>query len=84
MCSACEGELSKCLPSRIADQKIHRTCFFVLGLVSSTVRGAELLEACGWTAGYTPIGLPTGYCLPEVVDSFVEVSRGHLYKGDAP
>jgi large subunit ribosomal protein L17e len=65
--------------SNLAMQMCHSadsyrsTCFFALGLIACCQRGAELLETCHWVAAYTPIGVPTGYCLPEVVDSFLEV-----------
>lgn len=46
----------------------------MLGLIACCPRGAELLETCHWVAAHTPIGVPTGYCLPEDIDSFLEVS----------
>lgn len=50
-----------------------RTCFFVLGLISSTLVGAEILEECGWIATRTPIGQTTGLCLPDDLSRFVHL-----------
>jgi hypothetical protein len=53
------------------------TCFFVLGLISSTRMGAELLEELGWVSTRTPMGHTTGICLPNDISRFVQVSSGH-------
>lgn len=51
------------------------TCFFVLGLIASSIEGAVLLESCDWNVAYTPVGTPTGYCLPSDLDHLVHVSK---------
>ena len=51
-----------------------RTCFFVLGLISSTPQGAEILDDYHWEATLSPLGLPTGLCVPVDIDRFVSVS----------
>ena len=51
-----------------------RTCFFVLGLISSTPQGAEILDDYHWEATLSPLGLPTGMCVPANVDQLVSVS----------
>lgn len=50
------------------------TCFFVLGLISSTLQGAELLDDYRWEATLTPLGMPTGLCIPIDFERFVYVS----------
>jgi rapamycin-insensitive companion of mTOR len=51
-----------------------RTCFFVLGLISSTIQGAEILSDFGWDATLSPLGLPLGICVPADVSKFTMVS----------
>lgn len=53
---------------------VKGTCFFVLGLISSTEQGSEILEEYGWIATRTPMGFPTGVCLPVDIAKFVAVS----------
>ncbi|KAF9781640.1 Rapamycin-insensitive companion of mTOR, N-term-domain-containing protein [Thelephora terrestris] len=50
-----------------------RTCFFALGLVSSTPQGAEILEDYGWEATLSPLGLPTGLCIPASIEKFLSI-----------
>ncbi|ODO05811.1 hypothetical protein I350_04872 [Cryptococcus amylolentus CBS 6273] len=52
---------------------IRGTCFFVIGLISSTRMGAEILEEFGWIATRTPLGHTTGLCLPNDVSRFVNI-----------
>nr|VWP00964.1 Guanyl nucleotide exchange factor Sql2 [Ganoderma boninense] len=52
---------------------VRGTCFFVLGLISSTPQGAEILDDYHWEATLSPLGLPTGLCVPVDVDKFVSV-----------
>nr|KIR45878.1 sterility protein Ste20 [Cryptococcus bacillisporus CA1280] len=52
---------------------IRGTCFFVIGLISSTRMGAEILEEFGWIATRTPLGDTTGLCLPNDVSRFVAI-----------
>jgi rapamycin-insensitive companion of mTOR len=54
-----------------------RTAFFVLGLISSTIPGAEVLSDHGWDATLTPLGLPTGICVPADLTKFIGVSCLH-------
>ncbi|KAL7420859.1 hypothetical protein Q5752_004812 [Cryptotrichosporon argae] len=49
------------------------TCFFVLGLISSTRMGAEILEEYGWVSTRTPMGMTTGLCLPNDLSRFVQI-----------
>ncbi|TFY75873.1 hypothetical protein EWM64_g8137, partial [Hericium alpestre] len=61
----------------IADQSlvlsVRGTCFFVLGLISATPLGAEILDDYHWEATLSPLGLPTGLCIPVDIDKFVSI-----------
>jgi large subunit ribosomal protein L17e len=61
-----------CVVFRI--DKIFRTCFFILGLISSTSQGAEILDDYHWESTLTPLGFPTGICIPADVERFLSVS----------
>jgi hypothetical protein len=49
------------------------TCFFIIGLISSTQMGAEILEEYGWIATRTPMGQTTGLCLPNNISRFAYI-----------
>jgi rapamycin-insensitive companion of mTOR len=51
-----------------------RTCFYVLSLISSTSQGAEILDDYQWEATLSPLGTPTGLCMPVDVEKFMSVS----------
>lgn len=67
-----EGELKE-HKSQQGTKSIPRTCFFVLGLISSTTQGAEILDDYRWEATLSPLGLPTGLCVPVDLDRFISV-----------
>jgi large subunit ribosomal protein L17e len=46
----------------------------VLGLISSTTQGAEILEDYDWLSTLSPLGTPTGVCLPSDLETFITVS----------
>ncbi|KAH7098966.1 Rapamycin-insensitive companion of mTOR, N-term-domain-containing protein [Auriculariales sp. MPI-PUGE-AT-0066] len=50
---------------------VRGTCFFVLGLISSTPQGAETLDDYGWEATMSPLGEPTGLCVPSTLERFL-------------
>ncbi|KAJ7095819.1 Rapamycin-insensitive companion of mTOR, N-term-domain-containing protein [Mycena belliarum] len=52
---------------------VRGTCFFVLGLISSTSQGAEILDDYRWEATLSPLGLPTGLCVPVDLDLFISI-----------
>lgn len=52
---------------------VRGTCFFVLGLISSTPQGAEILDDYHWEATLSPLGMPTGLCVPVDVDKFTDI-----------
>ncbi|KAG6337319.1 hypothetical protein ID866_1781 [Astraeus odoratus] len=52
---------------------VRGTCFFVLGLISSTLQGAEILDDYRWEATLSPLGHPTGLCIPVDLDKFISL-----------
>lgn len=53
---------------------LRRTAYFVIGLISSTLEGVEMLEEFGWESVCTPLGGATGLCVPMDLANFVHVS----------
>ena len=43
---------------------IRGTAFFVLGLISRSTHGLEILSEHGWDANTTPLGNSLGFCIP--------------------
>ncbi|KAF3021901.1 hypothetical protein E8E14_005470 [Neopestalotiopsis sp. 37M] len=43
---------------------LRGTAFFVLGLISRSVHGLEILSELGWDSNTTPLGVSLGFCLP--------------------
>ncbi|KAI6145691.1 Rapamycin-insensitive companion of mTOR, N-term-domain-containing protein [Pisolithus thermaeus] len=54
---------------------VRGTCFFVLGLISSTPQGAEILDDYHWEATLSPLGHPTGLCIPVNLDDFISLPK---------
>ena len=54
---------------------IISVCFFVHGLIATTVMGAEILEEMGWTTTRTALGTTNGICLPTDITRFAHVSQ---------
>ncbi|KLO15978.1 hypothetical protein SCHPADRAFT_823888 [Schizopora paradoxa] len=52
---------------------VRGTCFYALGLISSTAPGAEILDDDDWESTLSPLGVPTGLCYPSNVEKFVAV-----------
>ncbi|GLB38352.1 putative rapamycin-insensitive companion of mTOR, domain 5 [Lyophyllum shimeji] len=52
---------------------IRGTCFFVLGLISLTSQGAEILDDYHWEATLSPLGIPTGLCVPVDFQAFTTI-----------
>ncbi|KAH9936411.1 Rapamycin-insensitive companion of mTOR, N-term-domain-containing protein [Fomitopsis serialis] len=52
---------------------VRGTCFFVLGLIASTPQGAEILDDYHWEATLSPLGIPTGICVPVDVEKFTYI-----------
>jgi rapamycin-insensitive companion of mTOR len=45
----------------------------VLGLISGTVRGVQILDELGWDSVMTTMGAPTGLCLPRDPSKFLSL-----------
>lgn len=43
---------------------LRGTAFFVLGLISRSTHGLEILSEHGWDANTTPMGTSLGFCIP--------------------
>ncbi|PWY98657.1 hypothetical protein BCV70DRAFT_178261, partial [Testicularia cyperi] len=54
---------------------VRGTCFYVLGLISSTHNGAELLKTLGWQSVRTPLGVSIGLCVPDDVQRLLTIPR---------
>lgn len=52
---------------------VRGTCFFVLGLIASTVQGSDLLEDYGWLSATDVGGRLTAICIPDDLSDFVEM-----------
>ncbi len=59
---------------------VRGTCFFVLGLIASTISGAEALQDYGWQSVCTPLGAPMGLCIPDNVNRLVSLPRWEVNK----
>ncbi len=51
------------------------TAFFVLGLISRSLHGMEILAEYGWNAATDRVGRSLGFCLPPALDSLFSVCR---------
>ena len=53
---------------RIAEEhqilSLRGTAFFVLGLISRSIHGLEILSEYGWDSNTTPLGISLGLCIP--------------------
>ncbi|KAI0127811.1 cytosolic regulator pianissimo [Xylariales sp. AK1849] len=49
---------------------LRGTAFFVLGLISRSTHGLEMLSEYGWDCNTTPLGTSLGFCLPSKLSSF--------------
>ena len=62
---------------RIAEQSevmtMRGTAFFVLGLISRSLHGLEILTEYGWDTATDDIGQSLGYCLPSSIESLFAV-----------
>ncbi|CAO1616672.1 unnamed protein product [Jaminaea pallidilutea] len=62
---------------------VRGTCFYVIGLISSTRQGAEMLQDYGWQSVCTTFGDPIGICVPRDLDRFAHLPSWHPHiEGD--
>lgn len=63
---------------KIAEQSevmtMRGTAYFVVGLISRSIHGMEILAEHGWDAATDQNGLSLGYCLPPALESLFSVS----------
>ncbi|KAK7960962.1 HR1 repeat- rho-binding protein [Apiospora saccharicola] len=50
---------------------LRGTAFFVLGLISRSVHGLEILSELGWDSNTSPLGTSLGFCLPKDLSKFL-------------
>jgi rapamycin-insensitive companion of mTOR len=49
---------------------LRGTAFFVLGLISRSVHGLEILSECGWDSNLNATGSSIGFCIPNNLSKF--------------
>ncbi|KAL0931355.1 cytosolic regulator pianissimo [Colletotrichum truncatum] len=49
---------------------LRGTAFFVLGLISRSAHGLEILSECGWDSNLSPRGESLGFCIPNNLTKF--------------
>ncbi|KAI1502327.1 Rapamycin-insensitive companion of mTOR, N-term-domain-containing protein [Biscogniauxia marginata] len=49
---------------------LRGTAFFVLGLISRSLHGLEILSEHGWESNTTPLGISLGLCVPSDLSKF--------------
>ena len=54
------------------------TAFFVLGLISRSLHGMEILTEHGWTAATDNIGCSLGYCLPPCLEDVLSMKSPNV------
>ncbi|KAM0234429.1 hypothetical protein ACHAPO_006314 [Fusarium lateritium] len=63
---------------KIAEQhevmSIRGTAFFVLGLISRSTHGLEILSENGWDANTTPMGSSLGFCIPNSLSKLLSLN----------
>ena len=52
---------------------LRGTAFFVLGLISRSLHGMEIIAEHGWSAATDQYGRSSGYCLPQQLSAFFSV-----------
>lgn len=55
------------------------TAFFVLGLISRSLHGMEILAEYGWNAATDRVGRSLGFCLPPTLDTLFSVCQTMQY-----
>ncbi|KAI4242980.1 MAG: hypothetical protein LQ352_007123 [Teloschistes flavicans] len=53
------------------------TAFFVLGLISRSLHGMEIISEHGWIAATDQYGRSSGYCLPPTLGNLFLIKRSH-------
>ncbi|KFA64569.1 hypothetical protein S40285_04569 [Stachybotrys chlorohalonatus IBT 40285] len=53
---------------------LRGTAFFVLGLISRSTHGLEILSEHGWEANTTPLGQSLGFCIPSDLSKLLSLA----------
>jgi hypothetical protein len=53
---------------------LRGTAFFVLGLISRSTHGLEILSEHGWDANTTPMGTSLGFCIPNNLSKLLSLT----------
>ena len=56
---------------------LRGTAFFVLGLISRSLHGMEILAEHGWIAATDHLGRSLGYCLPPNLETLLSMDRAN-------
>ncbi|CAN8096852.1 unnamed protein product [Discula destructiva] len=72
---------------RIAEQhqvmSMRGTAFFVIGLISRSIHGLEILSELGWEATTNSLGASTGLCVPNNLQKFLSLKPWeHVVAGE--
>lgn len=59
-----------CIAEKSQISSLKGTAFYVLGLISSTIEGLEILDELGWSCVCKNIGQPSGICIPVDLNAF--------------
>ena len=62
---------------RSAVMTMRGTAFFVLGLISRSLHGMEILTECGWGAATNDFGQTLGYVLPPSLNTLLPVRTNY-------
>lgn len=57
---------------------VRGTAFFVLGLISRSLHGMEILTEHGWTAATDHLGRSLGYCLPPYLQDLFSIKSPNV------
>ena len=60
------------------------TAFFVLGLISRSLHGMEILAEHGWTAATDHLGRSLGYCLPPYLEDILSMKTPNMPRPSDP
>jgi len=52
---------------------LRGTAFFVLGLISRSIHGLEILSEFGWDSNTNPLGTSLGFCIPSDLTKFFSI-----------
>ena len=63
---------------------LRGTAFFILGLISRSLHGMEILTEYGWSAATDPFGHSLGYCIPPQLEDLLSMDSPMPYRPQEP